>query len=38
MHSQSARRAPSAATFLRLAQLAAAIHQLAAFLAQEVRV
>jgi len=37
MHSQSARHAPSAATFLRLAQVAA-IHQVAAFLAQGVRV
>jgi hypothetical protein len=36
MHPQSARRAPSAATFLRSAQMAA-IHQLATFLAQEVR-
>ena len=36
MHQQSARRAPRAATFLRLAQVAA-IYQLAAFLAQEVR-
>ena len=37
MHQQSARHAPSAATFLRSAQVAA-IHQVAAFLAQEVRV
>jgi hypothetical protein len=36
MHQQSARPAPSAATFLRSAQMTA-IHQLAAFLAQEVR-
>ena len=37
MHSQSVRRAPSAATFLRSAQVAT-IHQVAAFLAQGVRV
>jgi hypothetical protein len=36
MHHQSPRHAPSAATFLRLAHVAA-IHQVAAFLAQEVR-
>jgi hypothetical protein len=36
MHQQSARHAPSAATFLRLARMAA-IHQIAAFLSQEVR-
>jgi len=36
MHQQSPRHAPSAATFLRLAQVATN-HQVAAFLAQEVR-
>jgi hypothetical protein len=36
MHSQSPRRAPSAATLLWSAQVAP-IHQVAAFLAQEVR-
>jgi hypothetical protein len=36
MHQQFPRHAPSAATFLRLAQVAA-IHQLAASVAQEVR-
>jgi len=36
MHQQSARHAPSAATFRRLAQVAA-IRQVAAFLTREVR-
>jgi hypothetical protein len=36
MHQQSARQVSSAATFLRLAQVPA-IHQVAAFLTQEVR-
>ena len=36
MHQQSARHTPSAATFLQMAQVAA-IHQVAAILAQEVR-